>query len=454
MVKRRKQPRTGQRRISERTPPVDVIIDHIGARGDGVASTEIGLLHSPRQRPVFVPLALPGERVTAQLTTDTSEGVSSQLTEIIEPSADRVDPPCRHYGSCGGCGLQHWSSKPYQQWKRERVIAAIRRAGLEAGQIDDIVTARPGTRRRADFVMRRLQSGTVLGFHERGSNRIINIEECLILEPVFMKVASGLRAVATDLLLSGETARAAVNLLDSGLDLLLTLPRELGRAALEALSGMADNMDFCRISMISNAKDANAMVVPILERRTPTIRFAGIDVRPPPGTFLQATQQGMEAIVGAVLAGVGKPTRTIELHAGCGTFSFPLHQLGPLHAIEGDATATAAMTAAVNRESLQATLTVETRDLADLPLEPKELEPYDVLVFDPPRAGARAQAERIAAGGPPRVVAVSCNPATFARDAHILADAGYKIDRVVPIDQFLWSPHVELVAHFRRDAVP
>jgi 23S rRNA (uracil1939-C5)-methyltransferase len=451
MVKRRKQPRTGQRRILKRTPPVDVIIDHVGARGDGVASTEFGPLYSLRQRPVFVPLSLPGERITAQLTTDTSEGVSSQLTEIIEPSADRVDPPCRHFGACGGCGLQHWASEPYQQWKRERVIAAIRRAGLEAGQIDDIVTASPGTRRRADFVMRRLQSGTVLGFHERGNNRIVDIEECLILEPVLMKVAAGLRVVATELLLPGETARAAVNLLDSGPDLLLTLPREPGRPALEALSGMAENMDLCRISMVSTA---DAMVVPILERRTPTIRFAGIDVRPPPGTFLQATQQGMEAIVGAVVAGVGKPTRTVELYAGCGSFSFPLHQLGPLHAIDGAAASTAAMTAAVNRASLQGTLTVETRDLADLPLEPRELEPYDVLVFDPPRAGARGQVERIAAGGPPRVVAVSCNPATFARDAHTLADAGYKIDRIVPIDQFLWSPHVELVAHFRRDASP
>ena len=131
-----------------------------------------------------------------------------------------------------------------------------------------------------------------------------------------------------------------------------------------------------------------------------------------------------------------------------------MHQLGPLHAIDGAAASTAAMTAAVNRASLQGTLTVETRDLADLPLEPRELEPYDVLVFDPPRAGARGQVERIAAGGPPRVVAVSCNPATFARDAHTLADAGYKIDRIVPIDQFLWSPHVELVAHFRREASP
>lgn len=453
MRRNRKGPKDSKRRFSDKTPPVDVVVEHIGAKGDGVATATLRAKYEEQRRAVFVPLSLPGERVLAKPTFDLGEGVACQLSEIIETSPDRVEPACAHFGACGGCGLQHWASGPYRLWKRERVITAIRRAGVEAGEIDQLVSAAPGTRRRADFVMRRLASGTVIGFHERGGNRIIDIDECPILEPTLVALARGLTGISADLLASGESARATVNLLDSGSDLLLTLPREPGLGALESLARLGEELDVCRLST-KTANDGDAApAIPVLERRSAMIRFAGVDVNPPPGAFLQATASGADAIVEAVLDGIGTATRIVELHAGCGTLSFPLSRRGTVHAVEADSAAAATLTAASRRAGLHTNFTVETRDLMDHPLEAAELEPFDALVFDPPRAGARAQAERIAAGGPNRVVAVSCNPATFARDARIMVDAGYMLDRVTPIDQFLWSPHVELVACFSRGNV-
>lgn len=450
MRKPRKGSKGVQRRLADRTSPVEVTIGHVGARGDGVGVANVRSQHTDQQCTLFVPLSLPGERVLARPHADTSDGVSCQLTEILEASPDRMEPACSHFGACGGCGLQHWAPDSYRRWKRDRVLTAIRRAGLEAAHVDPLVIAAPGTRRRADLVMRRLATGAVLGFHERGSNRIVDILECPILEPGLMMLAKALRDMANRILAPGETARASINLLDSGPDLLLTLPREPDLGALEILAAMAEATDICRLATTPSADRDKGPVVPLLERRRPIIRFAGVDVSPPPGAFLQATQSGADAITNAVLAGIGQADRIVELHAGCGTLSFPLHQRGRLHVVEGDPAATRALNAAVARARIQGTFTVETRDLMDRPLETRELALYDALVFDPPRAGARAQAEEIAAGGPGHVVAVSCNPATFARDAHILARAGYRLDRVMPIDQFLWSPHVELVAHFRR----
>lgn len=450
MRRNRRSAKNTKRQFSGKTPPLDVIVDHIGAKGDGVATGTIRLQYEDQNRPVFIPLSLPGERVSARAQHDLGEGVACQLSEIIEPSPDRVDPTCGHFGACGGCGLQHWAPSPYRQWKRSRIVAALGRAGVEAAEVDALIPAAPGTRRRADFVMRRLSVGTVIGFHERGENRIIDITECPILEPELLTVARSLPPISTDLLAPGESARATLNRLDSGSDLLLVLPREPGLAALESLASLAESLDLCRVSVRTENGGLSAPVVPVLERRPAVIRFAGVEVNPSPGAFLQATASGERAIVQAVLEGVGAPSNIIELHAGCGTLSFPLARLGKIHAVEGDPSATATLEAATRRAGLQNDFSVETRDLMDRPLETSELAAYDALVFDPPRAGARAQAERVAAGGPDRVVAVSCNPATFARDARILVDGGYHLERVTPIDQFLWSAHVELVARFRR----
>ena len=440
-----------KRRFSEKTPPLDVVIEHIGARGDGVATATIRSNHQDQSRPVFIPLSLPGERVSARALHDIGEGVTCRLSEIIKASPERVEAPCGHFGACGGCGLQHWASAPYQRWKRSRVITALGRAGVEAMEVDPLVVAAPGTRRRAEFVMRRLSHGTVIGFHERGGNRIVDITECPILEPELLGIARSLPPISSNLLSAGESARATLNLLDSGPDLLLTLPREPGLSALESLAELAEKLDLCRVSIRTATDNSSGPIIPVLERRPALIQFADIEVNPSPGAFLQATSSGESAIVAAVLEGVGSSSNIVELHAGCGTLSFQLARLAKVHAVESDPTASATLETAMRRHGLQNRFSVETRDLMDQPLEASELEGYDALVFDPPRAGARAQAERLVSGGPSRVVAVSCNPATFARDARILLDAGYRLGRVTPIDQFLWSPHVELVACFHRD---
>ena len=297
--------------------------------------------------------------------------------------------------------------------------------------------------------MRRLEKATIAGFRERGSDRIVDISECPVLDPELARLLPALRGVIPSLIGIGEMVRAAVNLLESGPDLLLSLPREPDRTALESLSALAIEADLCRLSFRTAALD-HKMPVPVIERRPPFIRFAGVRVRPPPGVFLQATASGSEAITRAVIAGIGSSANILELFAGCGTLSFPLAKGARLHAIEGDASAAAALRDAAGAAGLAGRVSVETRNLDDRPVLDSELAAFDAVVFDPPRVGARRQVGHIAAAGPGRVVAVSCNPHTFARDARLLAMGGYRLERVIAIDQFLWSPHIELVAHFRR----
>ncbi|HZH29091.1 MAG TPA: class I SAM-dependent RNA methyltransferase [Azospirillaceae bacterium] len=417
---------------------VEVEVSAIGARGDGLAE------HAGRR--LYLPLTAPGDRVRARVGAARGDGFEAEVVETLAPAPGRAAPACAHFGACGGCALQHIEDAAYGAWKRDRVVEALARAGLDGVPVDRAVRTPAGDRRRAMLAARKAGGRVLLGFNERRSHRIVDVAACPVLLPALADCLAPLRRLLGTLLDDGQALDVAATLLDDGLDLVLTGPLDLDLAARERLAAFAEDADLARLSWRPRA---GAPAEPLVHRREGVVRFAGVSVVLPPGGFLQASRSGEAALQRLVLAGVGGAGRVADLFAGCGTFAIPL-ALGTatVHAVEGDMAASAALTGASTRLPR---LSVERRDLDRDPIPAKALGRFDAVVFDPPRAGAAAQATEMAGSGVPVVVGVSCNPATFARDARTLVDGGYVLERVTPVDQFLWSPHVELVGVFRRN---
>jgi 23S rRNA (uracil1939-C5)-methyltransferase len=415
----------------------ELTITALGAQGDGIAS------HG--NRTVYVPFTVPGDRVRARL----GAGDRAQPAEWLEHGPDRVEPPCPHFGRCGGCQLQHIGEAAYTAWKLDRLTEALTRSGLDGVSIAPLLRMPPGRRRRAEFAVQR-SGGTVrIGFHGHRTREIIEIGPCPVLLPAIEALIPALRAGLHGVLRDGEAADLFVGLVDGGVDAVITLSRVADRATLEALAGLAQTCDLARISW----RKADGPVEIAAERRKPRAIFAGIAIDLPPGAFLQASEAGEQAIVEAVMAAAGPTRRLLDLYAGCGTLSLPLATAWhgrSVHAVEGDTAMAAALSGAARSAGLGNAVSVTTRDLVRRPLLAAELTGYDAIVFDPPFAGAREQSQAIAACQVRRVIGVSCNPTTFARDARTLADGGYKLVSVQPIDQFVWSTHLELVALFQR----
>jgi 23S rRNA (uracil1939-C5)-methyltransferase len=412
---------------------LELEIEKLGTEGEGFARSE--------GRPVLVPEALPGETVRVRL-----EAGRATLLERFGSSPDRVPPPCRHFGGCGGCVLQHLAPAPYSAFKQRLVREALGRQGLGAVAVAEAIVSPSGSRRRTVFEARRVSAGIVLGFHSRASRDVVDLGECPVLQPALSGLLPALRLLLASLLVVGQSAGVLATAVETGIDLGLELPAEPGLTLLEALAAFAERHDLARLWWRTEAAEP----MPVAQRRPVQTRFGAIRADLPPGGFLQATAEGEATLLAAVEAGVGSARRIADLFAGIGTFTLALAEGGAaIHAVESDGAALAALTASAHRAGL-VRVTAERRDLEARPLLPAELARYDAIVFDPPRAGARAQAEQLAHSGVPVILGVSCNPATFARDAAILAAGGYRLEAVLPVDQFLWSSHIELVGRFRR----
>ena len=448
MNKRFKKPKRSAARFPKHTPKIELIIDRIGGKGDGVSEiNEIQNTSSGQKQSYFVPGTLPGEHVLARPVSKTNEGIFGQLLEIIKIADDRVTAPCSYFGVCGGCSLQHWAPTSYQQWKIARIKNAIEKISSPGTIVDDLVPAKAEARRRADLSIRHLKTRSVLGFYERDSNKIVDIEACSLLDPEIINFSNAFRKVSHLLIQPDESSRISINKLDTGLDVLVFLESDLSLEGLEAINDLANSHNLCRVSAsIAPSND----IIPIIEKNTPIMKFSEVSIIPPPGAFLQATKEGTRLITEAVISGIGGAKRILELFSGCGTLSIPLQYHATVHAVEGDQLAAAALRKATVKAGIDSRLSVEIRDLIKDPVPADKLSKYDAIVFDPPRSGAKKQAEQIAKNGPHTVVAVSCNPNTFARDGKILIEGGYELKKVTPIDQFLWSPHIELVALFYR----
>ncbi len=416
---------------------IELTVETVGARGDGIAPGPAG--------PVYLPFTAPGDRVCARLGPKRGEGRAGEVTRLLQAGPDRVEPACPHFGTCGGCALQHLAPGFYRDWKRQLVAGALARRGLQEVAVETLIETPPGTRRRADFgLLRRRDGRVVIGYHERASNRLVDLAACPVLDPALVRLLDPLRDLLADLLRPGERGAALATATDGGVDLLLEIPLEPDLAARERLAEFADAADLARLTLRLEDFDD-----PVARRRPATVAFGKAAVESPPGGFLQASPPAEAALTAAALTALTGAARVADLFAGAGTFALPLAETAAVHAVDSDAGLIGALKVAAAAAELHR-VTTEVRDLYRRPLQASELKAYDAVLFDPPRAGARDQAEQLAASSVPVVVGISCNPASFARDARLLVDGGYRLARVQPVDEFLWSPHVELIGVFQR----
>jgi 23S rRNA (uracil1939-C5)-methyltransferase len=397
-----------------------LVIERLGHLGDGIGTGPNG--------PVFVPQTLPGEEVE----------VIGDVPKILTPSPDRKRPPCTHARTCGGCLMQHASDALVADWKQGIVQGALAGQGLEA-PFRPLLTSPPQSRRRATLAGRKTKGGALLGFHQRGSDTIIPVPNCQLLHPDLIAAFPALEALTR---LGGSRTTEldlTVTRSLSGPDVVVKGGKELDATLRLELARVAEAHGLARLTWGDETVALRAM---------PMQRMGRALVALPPGAFLQATEQGEAALLAGVRAAVGDARRVADLFAGCGTFALPLAETAEVLAVEGDAAMTSALEKGWRQAQGLKKLTVQTRDLFRRPLEPDEFKGIDAVVIDPPRAGAEAQTDRLAAAKMPVIAFVSCNPVTFARDARVLVDAGYRLDWVQVVDQFRWSSHVELIARF------
>ncbi len=425
----------GDQRGPDRSAPVEeIVITRVGTQGDGVGDRAAGGV-------AYAPFTLPGERIRAAVSGERAEAI-----EVVSASPDRVLPPCPHFGACGGCALQHWSAGPYLLWKADLIRQALAREGIET-EILPAFASPPGSRRRLALHARPGTPGLArLGFKARGSWRLVEVEVCTIADPRLIAALPGLRRLAAAFLVTPKSAPTLhVTWTDAGIDVDVTgVERRKGGMSADShmkAAAAAAAMDAARVTQTGEM---------VFQARQPAVRIGRAAVALPPGAFLQATQQAETAMADFVVAQLAGASRAADLFCGVGTFALRLAETCRVHAADASAEAVAALASAPGGAPGLKAVTTEARDLFRRPMLAQELKGFDAAVFDPPRAGAESQAAELAKSKLPRVVGVSCNPASFARDARILVDAGFVLERVLPVDQFLWSPHVELVGVFAR----
>ncbi|WP_417456822.1 23S rRNA (uracil(1939)-C(5))-methyltransferase RlmD [Kordiimonas sp.] len=416
---------------------LDIEIMSLGAQGDGVGT------HN--DTPVFVPFTMPGDKVRAKVNESRRNGLYSELVEILSPSAERQTPACAHFGACGGCQLQFFDDGTYKAWVRERALMALGQHGFEDVTVLEPAISPKASRRRVALKALRTAAGVVLGFNERQSHTIIDVSMCPVTRSELTALFAPLRALLVAILDQRMAATVHMALTASGVDMLIDAPKALDLAARESLSEFANEHDLAALHW-----QEQGFLDPVAIRREPVMDFAGARVVLPPASFVQATEEGEAALTRAVTKACEGFGRVADLFCGLGTFTFPLARNHQVLAAEGAKSSLDALTAAANISSGFKQIIPRHRDLFRRPLTAAELKIFDAVVFDPPRAGASAQVAELAKSEVPRIVAVSCNPNTFSRDARTLADGGYVLESVLPVDQFLWSPHLELVGVFSK----
>jgi 23S rRNA (uracil1939-C5)-methyltransferase len=404
-----------------------LVIERVGHRGDGIVQGAEG--------PVFVPYSLPGETVDVE-----RKGERATILSIVEPSPDRIEPECPHFGTCGGCAVQHWREDKYREWKRGLVVEALAQAHVDA-PVEDLIDAHGEGRRRAVLHARRGgKQALVVGFTGRRSHHVVPIDRCPIFAPALDHALAVAVKLAEPLEPGGKSLDLHFTATDAGLDVDIRGSGPLGPDVTAAVASIARQEKLARVTRHGEM---------VAQLREPFIRIGKANVVSPAGAFLQPTVAGEETLARLVQESVGNAKRVADLFCGIGTFALRLAENAQVLAIDSDEDAISALKKARGAPGLRPVETL-TRDLYRSPLTAGEIVPCKVVVLDPPRQGAEGQARELGHSGANRVIYVSCNPASFARDAAILVGAGFKLTRVVPVDQFRYSAHVELVGTFER----
>ncbi|MGA0597281.1 class I SAM-dependent RNA methyltransferase [Enterovirga sp. CN4-39] len=404
-----------------------VTIARLGANGDGVADRPGG--------PLYVAGSLPSEVVRAEVERD-----RGRIVELETTSPDRVEPFCPYFGTCGGCVAQHVGPSLYADWKRGKLESALARAGVP-GEVEALVDGHGDGRRRVTFHAREIEGEMQVGFMEARTHRLVRIERC----PITVEALADAPKVATVLASRMKGLRKpldiAVTSVREGLDVDLRGSGPIDERRRQVLVAEAKALGLARLSLHGET---------LVAYQRPTIVMGRAEVAPPAGGFLQATAKGEAELAAVVLDGCRGAKKVADLFAGSGPFTLRLAEKAEVHAVESDRHALAALDAAARGTAGLRRVTTEVRDLFRRPLLSTELERFDAVVLDPPRAGAEAQCRQLILSSLGAVIMVSCDPGTFARDAAILVEGGFAPERIVPVDQFAWSAHVEVAAVFRR----
>ena len=411
--------------------PQRLTIDHVGHFGDGVSLAD--------GANIYVPYALGGE--TVDVLPSPGHPDRRELAHVVAPSPDRIQPFCPHFGACGGCAIQHWQPAAYRNWKRQLVVDILHHASI-ACEVDELVDAHGIGRRRMTLHARQSPQGILrAGFAAAGRHEIIAIDRCPILDPSMHGAIEAANDIAELLRPVSKPLDIQVTAANNGLDIDVRGSGPLGTALRTALSKLAERHNLARLTRHGEL---------VIMRNPPVVRVGKAQVILPPGSFMQPTALGEETLAALALERCKGAKQIADLFCGFGPFALRLAEKFKVAAFDSDAAAVTALQNAVKLTQGLKPIKAEARDLFRRPLVPQELRDYDGVVFDPPRQGAQAQSQQLAASKIALVIAVSCNPVTFARDARILIDAGFKLDTVTPVDQFRHTPHVELVARFRR----
>lgn len=421
---------------------LEIEVDALGAQGDGLAAWS--------GRMLYIPGALPGEKVRVKTGHKRGDGVACTLLDVLDPAPGRAQPVCGLYARCGGCALQHLDADSYAAWKRARVADALAKRGFAGVPVLDPVLIGPGTRRRVTFTACKRGKALTLGFNARASHDVVAVDECPLLVAELNALLAPLAELLAAVTADGARLRILATAGEGGADILIQSDQasddNLTLAAREAIAAFAVRGHAARVAW----QGGDGLPEQVAQVRAPVVRLGGVAVELPMGAFLQASAEGEAALVAQALAGVGDAQRIADLYCGLGTFTLALASRAVVRAVDSHEPPVRALERAAGQADLGGRVLAEVRDLDNQPLDAKELDKFDAVLFDPPRAGAAAQAAEIANSHVPRVVAVSCNPATFARDARTLVDGGYALVDVLPVDQFTFSPHVELVARFEK----
>jgi 23S rRNA (uracil1939-C5)-methyltransferase len=427
-------------------------ISSFGKKGEGIA------VHEDQQ--IFVPRAAIGDVVELQVEQDNNENFRGTILQIIEPSTDRRTPPCPYYHACGGCQMQHLKEDIYHAWKSNYLPDLFAKAGLNCADFKPLLSIPPATRRRVTFAAYKSNQEFRLGFHQLRSNQIVDTPSCLLLDARLEHLQSGLRQWLPKILLDNKPTDIFLQIIDNHIEMVITGALIAGpnRDSIKTQKGeidpnkrallaqMAVDLNLARIGW---RKEEFAPIETLISLRSITKKMGKLDVEIPIGNFLQPSDKGEETLIECVKAFVPpkKKLKIMDLYAGCGTFSGPLLDYGHVTAVEFDKVAIEALKKAAGAFGH---FQVEKRNLFEEPVTARELKSIDAVVMDPPRAGAVKQCEKLVVSTVPSVIYVSCNPSSFVRDALILQKAGYALRSVTPIDQFIWSGHLELVASFER----
>lgn len=391
---------------------MQITIEHLNWRGEGVGDGQ-----------TF-------RNVLAGETIDPATG------NIIQASIERIEPFCKYYVRCGGCQLQHWQQTSYQDWKKNLVAVALLKRGIEF-PVAEIIDAHGAGRRRVSLHVRRKEGFVVAGFMAARSHDLIDIDQCPILVPALQNSTDTARKLGAKLGDCDVSFTAA----DNGLDVSIKAERKIADEQMPRLAGLVTELNLTRLTINGNM---------VAMRIMPVVSIGKALVQVPPGSFLQATRAGEEALAALVLSSLGKAKSVADLFCGIGPFALRIAEKAKVTAIDSDKPAIASLAQAVRLTTGIKPLKAEVRDLMHEPLVASELKEFDAVVFDPPRAGAEAQAKQLAKSNVKTVVAVSCDPASFARDAEILVGGGYKMKSLTAVDQFKWTSHVEIVGSFSR----